>query len=71
MKANYFETIFYKGFEYKFEDDNFIDKNEIKDSEMLEKSQDVVVKIIEDKETKEITSTEYKVEEEIERKEGE
>ena len=56
MKANYIETILYKGFCYKFNINGFIDKEEIEDESYLERSNSSMIQILEDEETKEIIS---------------
>ena len=71
MSASYFETIYYKGFSYKFDDDGFVEKNEIIDKDLLEKSNSSVIKIIENKETNEVISKEITVDDEKSGKEGE
>ena len=62
MKANYTETIFYKGYSYKFNEDGFVDKEEIIDEEVLEKSNDSIIKVIENNETNEAISREVPIE---------
>ena len=71
MSASYSETIYYKGFSYKFDDDGFVDKDEIIDKALLEKSNSSVIKIIENKETNEVISKEITVDDEESGKEGE
>lgn len=48
LNAKYVETIYYKGYAYLFNEEGFIDKREIEDNELLEKTNDKVIKIIED-----------------------
>ena len=71
MKASYSETIYYKGFSYKFNDESFVDKEEIIDEELLKKSNSSIIKVIENKETKEIISEEITIDDNNSRKEGE
>lgn len=55
-KTEFIETIYYKGFAYKFNESGFLDKEEIKKAEG-DPSEEVIVKIIEKKDTDEtITS---------------
>lgn len=54
--AKYSETIYYKGFAYHFNEDGFIDKESIEDGPYLEKSEDAIIKVVEDEATKEIVS---------------
>ena len=70
MSANFTETIYYKGISYKFNEEGFIDKEEITDKEILENSSESIIKVIENNETKEIISTEISVENDEEGKEG-
>ena len=70
MSANFTETIYYKGVSYKFNEEGFIDKEEITDKEILEKSSDSMIKVIENNETNEIVSTEIQIENDEEGKEG-
>lgn len=67
MNAQYYETIYYKGFIYKFNEEGFLDKEEIKDKDILEKSNASIIKVIEDKDNNEISSEEISIDE----KEGE
>lgn len=48
MKAEYKETIYYKGYAYMFDENGFIDKTEIKEGPYLEKSNDTIIKEKED-----------------------
>lgn len=50
LKAEYKETIYYKGFAYTFDENGFIDKTEIKEGPYLEKSNDTIIKEIKDDE---------------------
>ena len=50
MKAEYKETIYYKGYAYMFDENGFIDKTEIKEGPYLEKSNDTIIKEIKDDE---------------------
>lgn len=54
--AKYSETIYYKGFAYHFNEDGFIDKESIEEGPYLEKSEDAIIKVVEDEATKEIVS---------------
>ena len=71
MEAQYYETIYYKGYLYKFNEEGFVDKEEITDKEILEKSNSSIIKIIENKNNEEICSKEYVIDEQNEEKEGE
>ena len=54
-KSEFIETIYYKGYAYKFNESGFLDKEEIKEEQ--DSSEEVIVKIIEKKDTDEtITS---------------
>lgn len=55
MEAKFIETIYYKGYAYQFDENGFIDKNEISDSSYLEKSNDTIIKEVMNKETLEVT----------------
>lgn len=70
MKANYTETIFYKGYSYKFNEEGFLDKEEISDKDIFKKSENSIIKIIEDKNTNDIISKEYPMKNNEEGKEG-
>ena len=50
LKAEYKETIYYKGFAYTFDENGFVDKVEIKEGPYLEKSNDTIIKEIKDDE---------------------
>ena len=50
LKAEYKETIYYKGFAYTFDENGFVDKAEIKEGPYLEKSNDTIIKEIKDDE---------------------
>ena len=56
LKAEFSETIFYKGFAYSFNEEGFIEKNEIDDINYLNKSNDVLIKEV--KKEDETTSNE-------------
>ena len=71
MEAQYYETIYYKGYLYKFNEEGFVDKEEITDKEILEKSNTSIIKVIENKDKEEICSKEYVIDEQNEEKEGE
>ena len=70
MKAHYTETIYYKGISYKFNEEGFIDKEEIEDEEILEKSSDSIITIIENNDTNETITKEVPIENGEEGKEG-
>ena len=55
MKAEYKETIYYKGYAYMFDENGFIDKTEIKEGPYLEKSNDTIIKEKEDLENNKTT----------------
>ena len=68
FNAKYLETIYYKGVAYHFNEEGFLDKEDIEDESYLEKSEDAIIKVVEDEATKEIVSevvisTDEKVEE--------
>ena len=46
IKQEFKETIYYKGYAYTFDENGFIDKEEITDNSYLEKSNDVLIKEI-------------------------
>lgn len=46
LKANYKEHIYYKGYEYIFDEKGFVDKKEITDKTYLEQSNDTIIKVI-------------------------
>ena len=71
MNAQYYETIYYKGFLYKFNEDGFIDKEEIHDKDILEKSNTSMIKVIEDKDKNEISSQEFILDDKNVEEEGE
>ena len=48
FKAQYLETIYYKGFSYHFKDGMFIEKKEITGGPYLEKSNEIMIKEIQD-----------------------
>lgn len=50
IKQEFKETIYYKGYAYTFDENGFIDKEEITDNSYLEKSNDVLIKEIKNKE---------------------
>lgn len=56
LKAEYSETIFYKGYAYTFNEEGFIEKTEITNTEYLNKSNDILIKEV--KYNEEITSDE-------------
>ena len=53
LKAEYVETIYYKGYAYRFGEDGFVDKTEIKDGPYLEKSNETIIKEVQNKTTSE------------------
>ena len=71
MNAQYYETIYYKGFIYKFDEEGFIDKEEIQDKDILEKSNTSMIKVIEDKDKNEISSQEFILDDKNVEEEGE
>ena len=56
MKANYIETIMYKGYSYKFDNNGFLDKEKIIDEEYRDKSNSSMIQVLKNKETKDIIS---------------
>lgn len=56
FNAKYSETIYYKGFAYHFNEEGFLYKESIEDGPYLEKSEDAIIKVVEDEATKEIVS---------------
>lgn len=60
-KTEFFETIYYKGYAYRFNEEGFIDKSEIEDKPLEEKSNDVVVKVVEDVNSKETITEEIEI----------
>jgi signal peptidase I len=70
MKAHFTETIYYKGISYTFNEDGFINKEEIKDEDILEKSSSSIIQVVENNDTNEITSKEFPIEVNEEGKEG-
>ena len=61
IKVNYIETIYYKGYEYTFDRSGFVDKKEIEDKDYLEKSNNSIIRVSEDKESNLKTEKEYVV----------
>ena len=61
LKADYVETLYYKGYAYTFNEKGFIDKQEIKDEEFLKDSEEKIIRVLEDKDKNESTKTEYDV----------
>ena len=49
LKATYKETIYYKGFAYHFDQKGFVDKTEVIDEEVINKTQNSVIKVTENK----------------------
>ena len=70
MKSHFTETIYYKGVSYKFNEDGFISKDEIKDEDIIEKSSSSIIQIVENNDTNEIISKEFPIEVNEEGKEG-
>ena len=70
MKAHFTETIYYKGISYMFNEDGFINKEEIKDEEILEKSSSSIIQVVENNDTNEVISKEFPIENNEEGKEG-
>ena len=65
--AKYSETIYYKGFAYHFNEDGFISKEEVEEGPYLEVSDDSMIKVVEDEQTKEVISeTVYSTKDEVE-----
>ena len=54
--AKYLETIYYKGFAYHFDENGFLNKEEIETGPYLEKSEDAIVKVVEDEATNSVVS---------------
>ena len=54
--AKYSETIYYKGFAYHFDEDGFLSKEEIDKGPYLERSEDAIIKVVEDQSTSEVGS---------------
>lgn len=48
--AKYSETIYYKGFAYHFNEDGFLSKEEILDGPYVDKSEDTIIKVVENDE---------------------
>ena len=48
LKATYKETIYYKGFAYHFDENGFVDKTKIDNEEVVNKSQNTVIKVTEE-----------------------
>ena len=48
LKAHFEETLYYKGYAYKFNEDGFIDKEEIKDQNMLNESSFKIIRVLDD-----------------------
>ena len=71
MKANFVESIYYKGVCYKFNEEGFIDKEEIIGDDIIKKSDSTIIKVVENIDTKEYFSKEIPIEnKKEERKEG-
>ena len=49
LKATYKETIYYKGFAYYFDEHGFVDKTKICDKEVIDKTNNTVIKVTENK----------------------
>ena len=48
IKSEFIETIYYKGFAYRFNESGFIEKEEINEEPLCERSNEVIVKVIEE-----------------------
>ena len=64
FKAIYTETIYYKGYAYKFDENGFVDKTEINNNEYLEKSDSTMIKELTNQETSETKTEEITINEE-------
>ncbi|MGM9900318.1 MAG: hypothetical protein ACI32E_07065 [Bacilli bacterium] len=53
FQAEYVEKIYYKGYAYSFNEDGFVEKTEISDSEYLASSSDTIIKEVKNKNTSE------------------
>lgn len=62
FQSEFVEKIYYKGYSYSFNEEGFIEKNEIEDGDFLEKSNDVMIKEVKNKNTSEITQEEVVIE---------
>lgn len=51
LKAEYTEVIYYKGYAYMFDENGFVEKNEITNSPYLEKSNTTIIKEVKENET--------------------
>lgn len=58
IKAKYVETIYYKGYAYLFNEEGFVEKKEIDDKQLSDKTNDTVIKVIDDGES---TTEEFKI----------
>lgn len=58
------ETIYYKGYAYKFDENGFVDKTEINNNEYLEKSDSTMIKELTNQETSETKTEEITINEE-------
>ncbi len=58
IKAKYVETIYYKGYAYLFNEEGFVEKKEIDDKKLSDKTIDTVIKVIDDGE---YTTEEFKI----------
>lgn len=54
MNVQFLETLYYKGYEYKFNEKGFIDKKEIKEDSLIKESDSTIIRIIDNNENKEI-----------------
>lgn len=61
LKACFKETIYYKGFEYIFDENGFVDKKEIEDINFLNNSKNKIIKITEDKKLESVNQEEFKI----------
>ena len=64
LKANFLETLYYKGYAYKFNENGFIDKEEIKDDEVLKDSNEKIIRVLEDDNNNITSKTTHEIENE-------
>lgn len=57
-KANYVEHIYYKGYEYLFNENGFVEKIELKEGPYLDESNTSIIKVIDDGSNQEVISKE-------------
>lgn len=70
IEAKYVETIYYKGYEYLFNENGFIDKKEIENGPYLKESNTSIIKVIDDGNKSKVISKEVVIEEDNKGKEG-